>query len=145
LQELIDARPELPEPVRGAILVMVRAAVPRSRHAPTSRIPFSLKEAPTVKSKPAAPLRIGVVGLVHGHVSGFLRENVQRSDINLVGIAEPDQQLASQYAKRFGLDRSLLFGDVEEMLRKTRPQAVVTYTNTFDHRRVVEICAEHYL
>ena len=29
------------------------------------------------------------------------------------------------------------------MLRKTHPQAVVTYTNTFDHRRVVEICARH--
>jgi predicted dehydrogenase len=29
------------------------------------------------------------------------------------------------------------------MLRKTHPQAVVTYTNTFDHRSVVEICARH--
>src|SRR5205814_3334694 len=53
------------------------------------------------------------------------------------------QELASRYAKRYGLDRSLLFADLEEMLRKTRPQAVVTYTNTFDHRRVVEICARH--
>jgi predicted dehydrogenase len=29
------------------------------------------------------------------------------------------------------------------MLKKTRPQAVVTYTNTRDHRGVVEICARH--
>src|SRR5207245_1427661 len=40
-------------------------------------------------------------------------------------------------------DPSLLFADLEDMLRKTRPQAVVTYTNTFDHRGVVEICARH--
>src|SRR5438105_4666724 len=94
-------------------------------------------------NKPAAPLRIGVVGLVHGHVSGFFRENRKHADINIVGIAEPDQELASRYAKRYGFDQSLMFANVEEMLQKTRPQAVVTYTNTRDHRSVVEICARH--
>jgi predicted dehydrogenase len=93
--------------------------------------------------KPAAPLQIGVVGLAHGHALGFFRESLSRPDIKIVGIAEPDQQLASRYAKRYGLDPSLLFADLEDMLRKTRPQAVVTYTNTFDHRGVVEICARH--
>jgi predicted dehydrogenase len=29
------------------------------------------------------------------------------------------------------------------MLQKAHPQAVLVYTNTFDHRRVVEICARH--
>jgi predicted dehydrogenase len=29
------------------------------------------------------------------------------------------------------------------MLAKTHPQAVLVYTNTYDHRRVVEICARH--
>ena len=29
------------------------------------------------------------------------------------------------------------------MLQKTHPQAVLAYTNTYDHRRVVEICARH--
>jgi predicted dehydrogenase len=29
------------------------------------------------------------------------------------------------------------------MLQKARPQAVVVYTNTYDHRRVVEACARH--
>src|SRR5438105_14514141 len=27
------------------------------------------------------------------------------------------------------------------MLQRTHPQAVLVYTNTYDHRRVVEICA----
>jgi predicted dehydrogenase len=97
----------------------------------------------TLHAKPAVPLRVGVVGLVHGHVVGFFQESRRRPDIQVVGIAEPDQQLALRYASRYGWDRSLLFADLEEMLQKTHPQAVVTYTNTFDHRRVVEICARH--
>jgi predicted dehydrogenase len=101
------------------------------------------KPVDEVPNKPVAPLRVGVVGLVHGHVLGFFRESQRRPDIRVVGIVEPDQQLALRYASRYGLDRSLLFADLEEMLRKTHPQAVVTYTNTFDHRRVVEICARH--
>lgn len=96
-----------------------------------------------VQTKPDAPLRVGVAGLVHGHVLGFFRESQRRSDIHVVGIVEPDQPLAVRYAGRFGLDRGLLFADLEDMLRKTHPQAVVVYTNTFDHRRVVEVCARH--
>ncbi len=91
----------------------------------------------------AEPLRIGIAGLVHGHVAGFFQRSLHRPDIQVVGIAEPDQQLAARYATEFGLDRSLLFTDLEDMLQKTHPQAVLAYTNTFDHRRVVEICARH--
>ncbi len=52
-------------------------------------------------------------------------------------------KLASRYAAQFNLDRSLLFTDLEDMLQKTHPQAVLAYTNTYDHRQVVEICARH--
>ena len=60
-----------------------------------------------------------------------------------MGIAEPDQQLASRYATRFALDHALIFSDLDDMLQKTHPQAVLAYTSTYDHRRVVEICARH--
>jgi predicted dehydrogenase len=36
-----------------------------------------------------------------------------------------------------------LYADLEDMLRTTKPQAVLVYTNTLDHRKVVEICARH--
>lgn len=94
-------------------------------------------------SPEAEPLRVAIAGLVHGHVAGFFERSLHRPEIQLVGIAEPDQQLASRYATQFNLDRSLLFTDLEDMLQKTHPQAVLAYTNTFDHRRVVEICARH--
>jgi scyllo-inositol 2-dehydrogenase (NADP+) len=91
----------------------------------------------------APPLRVAIAGLVHGHVEGFLQHSLHRPDIQLVGIAEPDQQLASRYATRFGLDRAIIFSDLGNMLAKTHPQAVLAYTSTYDHRRVVEICARH--
>ncbi len=89
------------------------------------------------------PLRVGIVGLVHGHVGWFLEHSLHLPEIQIVGIAEPDAQLAASYATHDNLDRSLLFTSLEEMLVKTHPQAVLVYTNTFDHRKVVEICAKH--
>jgi predicted dehydrogenase len=89
------------------------------------------------------PLRVGIAGLVHGHVDGFFQRSLHRPEIQIVGIAEFDAQLASRYANQYGLDRSLLFAGLEDMLEKTHPQAVLAYTNTRDHRRVVEICARH--
>ena len=97
---------------------------------------------PTAAGKVAPPLRVAVVGLVHGHVSGFLQANRKRADIEIVGIAEPDLELSARIAKRYNLETELVFADTEEMLKKTKPQAVLTYTNTFDHRRVVELCAK---
>ena len=103
-------------------------------------IPYSLGQ--TSSAEPfQAPLRVAIAGLVHGHAEGFFQNSAHRQDIQIVGIAEPDQQLSSKYATQFGLDRKLLFTDLDDMLQKTHPQAVLAYTNTYDHRRVVEICA----
>ena len=89
------------------------------------------------------PLRVGIVGLVHGHVHGFLAQSRHSPEIEIVGVAEPDARLLSQAATGYGFDRAILFADLEEMLQKAHPQAVLVYTNTYDHRRVVEICAGH--
>jgi predicted dehydrogenase len=88
-------------------------------------------------------LRVGIVGLVHGHVKGFLEQSLHSPEIEIVGIAEPDQKVSARYAEQYGLDPNLLFTDLEKMLLKVRPQAVLVYSNTYDHRRVVEICARH--
>ena len=90
-----------------------------------------------------APLRVAIAGMVHGHVEGFLQHSLHRPDIQIVGFAEPDNQVAMRYVAQFSLDRSLIFTDLEDMLEKTHPQAVLAYTNTYDHRKVVEICAGH--
>lgn len=105
-------------------------------------LPLAISATAIAQDSPA-PLRVGIAGLVHGHVSGFLEHSLHRPEIQLVGIAEPDAQLAAAYAGRFGVDRALLFSSLEEMLEKAHPQAVLAYTNTFDHRKVVELCARH--
>jgi predicted dehydrogenase len=94
-------------------------------------------------SPTGTPLRVGIVGLVHGHVQGFFDHSLHNPEIEIVGIAEPDQSLASQYSKKYDLAQNLLFPDLEEMLERAHPQAVLVYTNTYDHRHVVEICARH--
>src|ERR1700722_9425119 len=71
------------------------------------------------------PLRVGIVGLVHGHVHGFLGQSLHSPEIQIVGIAEPDSRLLSQAATRYSFDHSLLFSDLEEMLQKAHPQAVL--------------------
>src|SRR5712664_2607251 len=93
--------------------------------------------------KEEAPLRVALAGLVHGHASGFFDQFQHRADLRVVGIAEADRQLAAQFAKRYALPPEILYSDLEEMLKATHPQAVLAYTNTYDHRRVVEICARY--
>lgn len=90
-----------------------------------------------------SPLRVVIVGLVHGHAEGFLSGAVKRSDIQIVGVQEPDRALFDQYAEKYGLDGKLYHADIDEMLKATHPEAVLIYTSTFDHRRVVEICARN--
>ena len=102
----------------------------------------SAQANPGVKTA-EAPLRVAIAGLAHGHAFGFFDQFQKRTDVQVVGIVEADGQLVAQFEKRFGLAHSLFFSGLEEMLAKTKPQAVLAYTNTYDHRPVVEICARY--
>src|SRR5260370_6438217 len=88
------------------------------------------------------PLRVAIAGLVHGHVDGFFRGALKRQDIQIVGIADPDRALFAMYAKKYGLDEKLYHADLEEMVRTIKPQAVLSYTSTYDHLKVVQTCAK---
>jgi len=92
------------------------------------------------------PLRIAVAGLVHGHVEGFLLKPIQtRRDVVIVGIFEPNTTLAATLAKQYGLPSSILYTDLETMLDRVKPDAVATFTNTYDHPAVVEAAAPRHL
>ncbi len=95
----------------------------------------------SIAQSTTAPLRVAVVGLVHGHVEGFFQHNLHRPDIEIVGVSDPSQSLFERYAKQFNLDLKLYYSNLDDMLTKTHPQAVLVYTSTFDHRAVVEACA----
>lgn len=89
------------------------------------------------------PLRVCVAGLVHGHVAGFMDAALHRNDITIVGIAEADTAVAGEYRRRYHLEEGKMFGSLEKMLEKQRPEAVVVFSTTFDHRSVVELCSRH--
>jgi predicted dehydrogenase len=97
--------------------------------------------AQTPQSRP--PLRVAIVGLVHGHVHGFLSQYQHRPEIEIVAVVEPDSKLRAAAATRYGFQPAQMFADLDDMIAKVHPQAVLVYTNTYDHRRVVEICARH--
>ena len=85
-------------------------------------------------------LRIGVAGLNHGHV-GWVFEAHKRPDIEIVGIAEPNRELAERYIRQHGLSMDLVFASLEEMLEKTKPEAVTGFGTTFAHLEIVQKCA----
>ncbi len=93
--------------------------------------------------RPGVPIRVAIVGLVHGHVQGFLPALKGNHDVQLVAIVEPDTALAQKYAAKYDLPQSLFSTDLEAMLNKQHPDAVLVYTTILDHRRVIEAAARH--
>jgi predicted dehydrogenase len=89
------------------------------------------------------PVRFAIVGLSHDHARGFIPGARDRSDVQLVGIVEPNQELSGRYARAFKLNTNLFYSTLGDLLAKTNVQAVAIFTSTFDHRRVVEECAAH--
>lgn len=86
------------------------------------------------------PLRVGVVGLVHTHVHWILGR-ANRGDIEIVGIAEPNRELAQRYAEQHGYSMDIVYPTIEEMLEKTKPDAVTAFNTIYGHLEVVEQCA----
>ena len=86
------------------------------------------------------PLKIGVVGLTHSHVHWILGRK-DRGDIEIVGIFEPNQDLAEQYSEQHSYPMSIVYNTIEEMIKKTNPEAVTAFGNIYDHLKIVEICA----
>ena len=92
-------------------------------------------------SAAAQPLRIGVVGLVHGHVEGLLWNAREREDLEIVGVYETDTALFDRMAEKYGLDPSLRYDNLDRMLDATKPEAVSVMTSTKGHLRAIEACA----
>lgn len=106
-----------------------------------SALILSALMAVAAPAQTAGPVRVMIVGLVHGHVKGFLHTLPQSKEATLVGIVEPDTALAAQYEKQYALSHALFHTDLDEALRSTHPDAVLVYTTILDHRRVIEAAA----
>lgn len=87
-----------------------------------------------------APLRVGVVGLVHTHVHWILGRE-KRGDIEIVGIVEPNRELAQRYSEQHGYSMEIVYPTLAEMVAATRPEAVTDFGRIYDHLATVEYCA----
>ena len=92
-----------------------------------------------------APVRIAVVGLVHDHAYGFFPRLRGRQDVQLVGIVETNQDLIERYSRIFHFDRSIFYPSMDALFAATNVQAVATFTDIYDHKKVVESCAAHHV
>lgn len=86
------------------------------------------------------PLRLGIVGLTHTHVHWILgREDI--GDIEIVGIVEPDRDLAKRYSAQHGYSMDLVYSSMEKMIAQTQPEAVAAFGTIYEHLEVVQACA----
>ncbi|RYG40149.1 MAG: Gfo/Idh/MocA family oxidoreductase [Chitinophagaceae bacterium] len=92
------------------------------------------------QSSPVPPVRIAVAGITHGH-AGFILGRKPKPDTELVGIYEPNTDLAKRYAKSFKIDEKLFYTDLQLMLEETKPEAVTAFGSIYEHLMVVEACA----
>jgi predicted dehydrogenase len=104
-----------------------------------------LCRASAQEPSPAPPLRLAIAGLVHGHVSGFLRAAQARSDVRIVAVFEHDTALLKSYGDRYKLPSDALFTDLDTMLERTKPEAIASFTSTYDHPAIVEAAAARHV
>jgi glucose-fructose oxidoreductase len=92
-----------------------------------------------------APVRVAIIGLEHGHVTGFLHAFPQQHDAELVGIVDPNADLRAKYEQQYHLDPALFYPTLDALLAQQHPQALLVYTSIGEHRRVIEQAAAHHL
>jgi hypothetical protein len=71
------------------------------------------------------PIRLAVAGITHGH-SGWILGRKDNAEITLVGIFEPNADLAQRSAVKYNRPASLIYADLNKML-DAAPEAVVAF------------------
>ncbi len=84
-------------------------------------------------------LKVAVVGLSHDHAHEIMNAYREKR-IELLGIAENDQNLITRYKKDYQVPDTLFFPDTETMLKKIRPDVVMAYNPINEHLAVAKIC-----
>lgn len=86
------------------------------------------------------PIRLGISGMTHGHIA-FILGRKDKGDFKLVGVYEPNAELAQSLTKKYHFDPKLIYSDLDKMLESTKPEAVVAFGSIFEHMATVEACA----
>lgn len=84
-------------------------------------------------------LKVVVVGLSHDHAHGIMNEYKQQK-VLLLGIVETDQELIKRYQNSYKIPDSLFYSDLNELLKNSKPDAVLAYNPIFEHIDVARVC-----
>lgn len=102
-------------------------------------IAFAVRGFAQNKAPEYAPVRVALAGISHDHVGWILSR--KKNDIILVGIYEPNKELAERDAKRYNIDHSIFYDDLGKMLDATKPEVTLAFGSVFAHLAVVQACA----
>ena len=86
------------------------------------------------------PLTIGVIGLTHTHVHWIFNSN-NRAEIDIVGIVEPNKELAARYCEQYKFPMDKVYDTMEALIKAEKPVAVTAFGTIYDHLKIVETCA----
>jgi predicted dehydrogenase len=86
------------------------------------------------------PLEIGIIGLTHTHVHWIFNSD-ERKEFKIVGIVEPNKELAIRFAKQYQFSMNIVYNTIDELIRAKHPKAVTAFGNIYDHLKIVETCA----
>jgi predicted dehydrogenase len=90
----------------------------------------------------SAKLRVGVLGLSHDHVWENVQTLVERDDTELVGAAEPREELRQKFQTEFGIDAA---ADSESFLDGGGLDAVYIFSSNTDGASLAVASAERGL
>ena len=86
------------------------------------------------------PLKVAVIGLVHTHVHWILGRE-KWGDIEIVGIVEPNRELAQRYSEQHGYSMDIVFDSMDALYEQVKPEAVTAFNTIYDHLEVVRFFA----
>ena len=91
----------------------------------------------TTKARP--PLRLGLAGLSHDHLS--IVGQLSPDDFEIVGIGDRNAELREAAGQRFGIPEHARHSDLAALIEAARPDAVAAFGPIVEHLAVVEECA----
>ena len=86
------------------------------------------------------PLKVGVIRLTHGHAN-WIFNSEKRGEIEIVGIVEPNRDLARKYADKHKFSMDKLCDSMQELIDKKSVEAVTAFGSIYEHLEVVEFFA----
>ena len=106
----------------------------------TSAMGLTTGHAVFAQASTDLPIRVAVAGTSHGHSSWILNRK-NKTDVEVVGIYEPNKELSDRHIRQSGLSKELFYSDLKTMLDAVKPEAVVAFGSIYEHLAVVESCA----